>query len=133
MKSKYNAQINKCNSDESILKSAILSQQRAKEVSNVYRSNLLKKHAMKKVADISALPENADEDFSHEQQDSVENVLKLVKNGTHLSVANIECSPGSQQGDNYMSIIKRIQVRGKRRLCNGKSKGRCEIAMSRSM
>ncbi|XP_019551814.3 uncharacterized protein LOC109421739 [Aedes albopictus] len=77
---------------------------------------------MKKVADISALPENADEDFSHEQQDSVENVLKLVKNGTHLSVANIECSPGSQQGDNYMSIIKRIQVRGKRRLCNGKSK-----------
>ncbi|XP_021705818.1 uncharacterized protein LOC5572842 [Aedes aegypti] len=77
---------------------------------------------MKKVADISAFPENADEDFSHEQQGSVENVLKLVKNGTQLSVANIECSPGSQQGDNYMSIIKRIQVRGKRRMCNGKSK-----------
>lgn len=79
---------------------------------------------MKKVADISAFPENADEDFSHEQQGSVENVLKLVKNGTQLSVANIECSPGSQQGDNYMSIIKRIQVRGKRRMCNGKSKGK---------
>ncbi|XP_065076127.1 uncharacterized protein LOC135699743 [Ochlerotatus camptorhynchus] len=77
---------------------------------------------MKKVAEISAFTENADEDSSQEQLDSVEKLLKLVENDTHLSVDSIKCGPGSQQGDNYMSIIKRIKVRGKRRMCNGKSK-----------
>lgn len=77
---------------------------------------------MKKVAEISAFAENADEESAQEQLDNVEKLLKLVKNDTHLSVDSIECVPGSQQGDNYMSIIKRILVRGKRRMCNGKSK-----------
>lgn len=81
---------------------------------------------MKKVAEISAFAENADEESAQEQLDSVEKLLKQVKNDTHLSVDSIECVPGSQQGDNYMSIIKRILVRGKRRMCNGKSKGKCE-------
>lgn len=72
--------------------------------------------------DINVLPESSDEDFSNEEQGSVENVLKLVKSAAQLSVDNIECTPGSQQGDNYMSIIKRVQVRGKRRMCSGKSK-----------
>lgn len=69
---------------------------------------------MKKVTGISGFPEGAEED-SQEQQDNVEKLLKLAENDTHLTVDSIECLPGSQQGDNYMSIIKRIFVRGKRR------------------
>ncbi|XP_055644094.1 uncharacterized protein LOC129780139 [Toxorhynchites rutilus septentrionalis] len=78
---------------------------------------------MKKVTDISAFPEGVvEEDSSQEQLDSVENVLKLAENDTELTVDSIECLPGSQQGDNYMSIIKRVLVRGKRRARNRKNK-----------
>lgn len=77
---------------------------------------------MKKVTDIGAFPEGPEEDCAQERLDSVEKLLKLSEKDTHLTVASIECLPGSQQGDNYMSIIKRILVRGKRRTWNGKSK-----------
>lgn len=79
---------------------------------------------MKKVTDISGFPEGPEED-AQEQQASVEKLLKLTENDTNLTVDSIECLPGSQQGDNYMSIIKRILVRGKRRSRTAKkSKGK---------
>ncbi|XP_058447777.1 uncharacterized protein LOC131428120 isoform X1 [Malaya genurostris] len=77
---------------------------------------------MKKVSEISAFPEGADDSCSQERREGVEKLLKLSENDAQLTVDSIECLPGSQQGDNYMSIIKRILVRGKRRKWNGKCK-----------
>lgn len=87
---------------------------------------------MLKVADSGALPESMEEeeDSSYERLDCVEKLLKLVKNDTNLTVAAIKCLPGSQQGDNYMSIIKRILVRGKRRTEDGSSKDETPAAES---
>ncbi|XP_055549442.1 uncharacterized oxidoreductase dhs-27 [Wyeomyia smithii] len=77
---------------------------------------------MKKVTDISAFTDGGEEECAQERRESVEKLLKLSENDVHLTVDSIECLPGSQQGDNYMSIIKRILVRGKRRKWNGKAK-----------
>lgn len=78
---------------------------------------------MKKVTDIAGFTEVGGgggggldpEEEVLEELSCVEKLLKLAENDTHLTVDSIECLPGSQQGDNYMSIIKRILVRGKRR------------------
>lgn len=59
---------------------------------------------------------NNEEDENHE---TIEKVLQEFEKN-YLKVENMECSPGSQLGDNYMSIVKRVKVSGK--LANGSGK-----------
>ncbi|XP_055608059.1 uncharacterized protein LOC129755538 [Uranotaenia lowii] len=82
---------------------------------------------MKKVtesSDESREEFNNEEETCQERLESVERVLKLSETDSHLltTVDSIECLAGSQQGDNYMSIIKRILVRGKRQAWNSDKK-----------
>lgn len=45
----------------------------------------------------------------------IEKVLQSCENDLSIKIDSVECEPGSRQGDNYMSLIKRAAVQGKRR------------------
>lgn len=56
----------------------------------------------------------------NESPENIERILRDFEKNFHLKVDSIECSPGSQLGDNYMSVVKRIKVTG--HLANGTGK-----------
>lgn len=49
-----------------------------------------------------------------EYEENVDNLRKLFKanNIVSFNIQHIQCSAGSSSGDNYMSVVKRIQIRG---------------------
>lgn len=49
-----------------------------------------------------------------EDRDSVETLLRRFEQDDLIVLDNIECTPGSRLGDNYMSIVKRVRVTGTR-------------------
>ncbi|KAJ6635338.1 hypothetical protein Bhyg_13923 [Pseudolycoriella hygida] len=49
----------------------------------------------------------------NENRETIEKVLQENGRNYNLTVESIECSPGSQIGDNYMSVVKRVKVYGK--------------------
>lgn len=48
-----------------------------------------------------------------ESLETVENILKCHHGDNGLQIRAVDCAAGSQEGDNYMSVIKRILVKGK--------------------
>lgn len=53
------------------------------------------------------------EEVENESIQELECILRKWENDDTLALSQIECLPGSRQGDNYMSIIKRVKVEGK--------------------
>lgn len=51
-----------------------------------------------------------------EHKNNIELILKAFDNTDDISVECVDCSAGCKDGDNYMSVVKRIDVRGK---CHG--------------
>lgn len=49
-----------------------------------------------------------------EDRESIEKLLRFSETDESIVLSSIECSPGSRLGDNYMSIVKRVRVRGRR-------------------
>lgn len=47
-----------------------------------------------------------------ENKETIEKVLQEFERNYSLTVSSTECSPGSQVGDNYMSVVKRVKVVG---------------------
>lgn len=43
---------------------------------------------------------------------NIERILRAFEQNNSITICNIECSPGSQLGDNYMSVVKRVKVFG---------------------
>lgn len=52
----------------------------------------------------------------NEYEENVDSLRKLFKvnNIVSFSIQQMKCSAGSSSGDNYMSVVKRIQIRGHR-------------------
>lgn len=70
--------------------------------------------------------ENGTNIFENEQEfeeklETIQKVLQEYYRDYHLQVNFINCEPGSKTGDNYMSIIKRIAVKGTRKNHSGES------------
>lgn len=55
----------------------------------------------------------AENDEFIESLDTVENILKCYHGDNGLQIRTLDCAAGTQEGDNYMSVIKRILVKGK--------------------
>lgn len=53
------------------------------------------------------------EEVENESIQELERILRKWENDDTLVLSQIECLPGSRQGDNYMSIIKRVKIEGK--------------------
>lgn len=49
-----------------------------------------------------------------EDRESIEKMLRCSEKDESIVLSSIECSPGSRLGDNYMSIVKRVRVKGRR-------------------
>lgn len=48
-----------------------------------------------------------------EHKDNIEQILREFDNNDSISVGCVECLAGCKDGDNYMSVVKRIIVHGK--------------------
>lgn len=57
----------------------------------------------------------------YEKLETIETVLRDFFGDDELKVKEIDCCPGSKDGDNYMSLIKRVHVRYYRPENKGKS------------
>lgn len=57
----------------------------------------------------------------NENRETIEKILREFERNYNLTVDLIESSPGSQIGDNYMSVVKRVKVIGKIANDSGKS------------
>lgn len=64
-----------------------------------------------------------DQEFQ-EKLETIQKVLQEYYRDYHLQVNFINCGPGSKTGDNYMSIIKRISVKGTRKNHTGEFFGK---------
>lgn len=56
---------------------------------------------------------NANNNNQGENHDTIERVLRRSERDFNLTVESIVCTAGSQVGDNYMSVVKRVKVRGR--------------------
>lgn len=56
---------------------------------------------------------NNNDETEKENIETIEKILQEFENNYSLKVETTECTPGSQLGDNYMSIVKRVKVTGK--------------------
>lgn len=50
----------------------------------------------------------------YEYEENLENLKKLfsAQNIVSFNIKNIKCTAGSSSGDNYMSVVKRLQIYG---------------------
>lgn len=49
----------------------------------------------------------------NENKETIEKILRDFERNSYLTVETTACSPGSQVGDNYMSVVKRVKIIGK--------------------
>ncbi len=56
----------------------------------------------------------------NENKETIQKILQEFERNYNLKVDSAECSPGSQIGDNYMSVVKRVKIIG--RLANDSGK-----------
>lgn len=59
---------------------------------------------------------------TNENKETMEKILQEFERN-FLTIESTECSPGSQIGDNYMSVVKRVKIMGKLANDTGKSNG----------
>lgn len=57
-----------------------------------------------------------------ETKENIENLLRYYECDESILVDSIKCMAGSREGDNYMSVVKRILVRGRH---NNNQSGEC--------
>lgn len=48
-----------------------------------------------------------------EQKDTIEQILRTFDKNDDITIENVDCLAGCKDGDNYMSVVKRIIVHGK--------------------
>lgn len=72
-------------------------------------------------SDVKSVNEKASE--FNENIETICEILRCYTNDNTLQVIDIQCSPGSKDGDNYMSLIKRINVKIK----TNNNSGECQI------
>lgn len=50
----------------------------------------------------------------NEYEENLENLRKLfsVRNIVPFKIKHVKCSAGSSSGDNYMSVVKRLEIQG---------------------
>ncbi|CRK96955.1 CLUMA_CG010320, isoform A, partial [Clunio marinus] len=65
-----------------------------------------------------------------ESVETVQNILRYSHDDNSLTVTRIICEPGSKDGDNYMSLIKRVKVTVK---ANNNSEYRTSLIIKRQM
>ena len=58
-----------------------------------------------------------------ERIETIQKILRYYHDDKHLKVKELECTEGSKDGDNYMSLIKRIEAKIK----TGNNLGECLI------
>jgi hypothetical protein len=56
---------------------------------------------------------------------TVQEILRRYHDDNELQVNDIKCCPGSKDGDNYMSLIKRIEANI--RTNNNNNTGKCQM------
>lgn len=56
-----------------------------------------------------------------ENKETIQKVLQQFERNFNLTVTSTECSAGSEIGDNYMSVVKRVNVIGTLDNDSGKS------------
>lgn len=49
----------------------------------------------------------------NENRETMQKILQEYERNVDLTVESTECTPGSQVGDNYMSVVKRVKIIGK--------------------
>lgn len=54
---------------------------------------------------------NSEESYE-EKQELVENMLRDFYKDPNLQITEMKCFKGSKAGDNYMSVIKKVDVKG---------------------
>ncbi|XP_061392000.1 uncharacterized protein LOC133327499 [Musca vetustissima] len=71
----------------------------------------------------------------NEYEENVDNLRKLFKanNIVSFNIQHIKCSAGSSSGDNYMSVVKRIQIRGHRNSNNYKDPDFMSVIIKRQI
>lgn len=57
--------------------------------------------------------DNCYEVIENETKENIENLLRFYECDDSLIVDSIKCMAGSKSGDNYMSVVKRIIVKGR--------------------
>lgn len=63
-----------------------------------------------------------DESIENEDKDCIEKILRNIGDCENVELDMIKCMPGSRQGDNYMSVVKRIILKGR----HGSRSGKCK-------
>ena len=71
----------------------------------------------------SDVSENGKVNEFSENIETVQEILRRYHGDNELQVSEIQCMPGSKDGDNYMSLIKRIMVKIK----TNNNAGECQI------
>lgn len=66
--------------------------------------------------------DDALEVFENETKENIENLLRYYECDDSILVDSIKCMAGSRDGDNYMSVVKRVLVKGQQ---NNNQSGEC--------
>lgn len=61
-----------------------------------------------------------------ESLESMQRILRISEKDATLTVDRVDCSAGSRKGDNYMSVVKRVYVVGKK----NENRGLCFLLFS---
>lgn len=62
-----------------------------------------------------------------ERKDTIVDIIRMQQKAglwQTLSVDLVDCGPGSREGDNYMSIIKRVKAHCKAKSVDGRNHGK---------
>lgn len=59
-----------------------------------------------------------------ETKENIENLLRYYECDDSILVDSIKCMAGSRDGDNYMSVVKRVLVKGRQ---NNNQSGECTL------
>lgn len=60
--------------------------------------------------------------IENETKENIENLLRYYECDDSILVDSIKCMAGSRDGDNYMSVVKRVLVKGRQ---NNNQSGEC--------
>lgn len=59
-----------------------------------------------------AMDSKTDESVENESKETIEQILRYFECDDSILVKMMQCMAGSQDGDNYMSVVKRLIVSG---------------------
>lgn len=68
-----------------------------------------------------------------ENKETLEKILREFERNFNLKIESTHCSPGSQIGDNYMSVVKRVKIIGKLASDSGKLNDFCLMSIKKAI